>query len=132
MQLDTNPSAQPRLDVTRTARKIKRQLKSDRPKIIALSIMTCFIAPLPYAGIWAALATGLLAFWVVAKGFLALHNFEMDMQDAGLSDEEIDQHLPSYQPLLVNAGVCLFFLIAAAIVASKLAGSVREWIGAIS
>ena len=132
MQLDTNPSAQPRLDVTRTARKVKRQLKADRPKIIVLSIMTCFIAPLPYVGIWAAMITGLLAFWVVAKGFLALHNFEMDMQDEGLSDEEIDLHLPSYQPLLVNAGACLFFLIAAAIVASKLAGSVREWIGAIS
>lgn len=119
-------------DAPRKSRKIKRQLKADRPKIIALSILTCLIAPLPYAGMWAALATGMLAFWIVAKGFLAMHNFELDMNDAEFTDSEIERHLPSYQPLIINASACLVFLIAAAIVASKLAGSVRDWIGAIS
>ena len=120
------------LETTRIARKINRQIKSARPKVIALSIVTCFLAPLPLVGVPAALATGLLAFALVARGFLALHKFEMDMENADMTDEEIGRYLPSYQPLLVNAGLCFVFLIAAAIVAGKLAGTVSDWIGTIS
>ena len=119
-------------DAPRTARKIKRQLKADRPKVIGLSIVTCMVAPLPYAGTWAALATGLLAFWLIAKGFLAMHNFEMDMDDAGVPEAEADRLKPQYQPLMVTAGLCLVSLIAAAVISSKLAGMVAELMGVVA
>lgn len=117
------------IDAPRTARKIKREIKGSRPKIIGLSIATCVIAPLPYFGVWVALATGLFAFWLVAKGMLAIHNFEDQLAEAEMSDEEIANVLPSYQPVIVNAAACVGFLIAAAIIASKFAGVVRDLVG---
>lgn len=120
------------LDASRKSRKIKRSIKADRPKIVGLSILTCILAPLPYAGTWAALATGLLAFWIVGRSFLTVHQFEMEMEDAGLSDLAVQKHMPPYQPIIVNAGLCLAAMFAAAIVASKLAGNVRELLGVIS
>ena len=119
-------------DAPRTARKIKRQLKADRPKVIGLSIVACLVAPLPYAGTWAALAAGLLAFWLIAKGFMAMHKFEMDMDDAGVPEAETDRLMPKYQPLMVTAGVCLASLIAAAVISSKLAGMVAELMGVVA
>jgi len=116
------------LDAPRTARKIKRQLKADRPKIIGLGIATCALAIAPYVGVFVALATGVWSFWIVARGFLAIHNFEMDMEDAGISEPEQDRLAIGYKSIIVNGAFWFIALVGASIVASKFGGLLKQFI----
>lgn len=119
-------------DVKSIARKIKRKIKSDRPKVFGLAIIACAAAPMPYAGAWIALAAGIFAFSLVAREFLAIQDLEMVMEDAEMPQIEIESVLPSYQPIIVNATLCLIALVAAAIIASKLTGTMAEILGVVA
>lgn len=115
-------------DIKREKRKLTRTCKNAKSKVITFGILACIVSLAPTFGMIGAIVITCFGLFTVGKAAFAAYNFEKNLEELEMSDEEIENHIPDYMPLVVSAGICILFVIAATVLNSVFGDIVNELI----